>query len=77
MTVGQASDSMTGLTLSFNPIVGAWYLSLAGPTVVQLEGFCSLGCLWVIGPFLCFVIVCLSAVMMNCIIVGEPRQKQC
>ena len=37
MTVGQASDSMTALTLSFNSLVGAWCLSLAGPTIAQLE----------------------------------------
>ena len=39
MTVGQASDSMTTLTLSFNQWVGAWCLSVAGPTVAQLEVF--------------------------------------
>ena len=40
-TVGQASDLMTALAFSFNPLVGAWCLSLAGPTVVQLEVFFS------------------------------------
>ena len=41
MTVGQASDSMTALTLSFNWWVGAPCLSVAGPTVAQLEVFFS------------------------------------
>ena len=40
-TVGQASYSMTALTLSFNQWVGAWCLSVAGPTVAQLEVFFS------------------------------------
>ena len=34
--VGQTSDSMTVLTLSFDLSVGAWCLSLAGPTMAQL-----------------------------------------
>ena len=38
-TVGQASDSMTALTI--NPLVGDRCLSLAGPTVAQLEDFFS------------------------------------
>ena len=38
-TVGQASDSMTALTLSFNRSVGSQCLSLARPFVAQLEGF--------------------------------------
>ena len=41
MTVGQASDSMTALTLSFNRWIGAPCLSVAGPTVAQLEVFFS------------------------------------
>ena len=38
-TEGQAPDLMTALT--FNPLVGAWCLSLSRPTVAQLEGFFS------------------------------------
>ena len=57
-TVGQASDSMTALTYSFNRWVGAWCLSVAGPTVAQLEVFFSSDYLWVVSPFLCFIIVC-------------------
>ena len=41
MTVGQTSDSMTALTSSFNLWVGARYLSVAEPTVVQLEVYFS------------------------------------
>ena len=51
-TVGQASDSMTALTKSFNRWVGAWCLSVAGPTVAQLEVFFSSDYLWVMSPFL-------------------------
>ena len=40
-TVGQASDLMTALTLSFIPLVGAWCVSVAGPTVAQLEVYVS------------------------------------
>ena len=40
-TVGQTSDSMTALTLSFNLLVGACCLSLAGRTVAQLDVFFS------------------------------------
>ena len=40
-TVGQASDSMTALTLSLNWWVVAGCLSVAGPTVAQLEVFFS------------------------------------
>ena len=36
-TVGQTSDLMTALTLSFNLLLGACCLSLAGPTVAQLD----------------------------------------
>ena len=39
--MGQASDSMMVLTLSFDMWVGAWRLSVAGPTVAQLEVFFS------------------------------------
>ena len=41
LTVGQASDSMTALTLSVNRLVGALCLAVAGPTVAQLEVFFS------------------------------------
>ena len=41
-TVGQASDSMTALIYSFNRWVGALCLSVAGPTVAQLEVFLAL-----------------------------------
>ena len=40
-TVGQASYLMSALTKSFNQLVGALCLSLAGPTVAQLEVFCN------------------------------------
>ena len=40
-TVGQASDLMMALTLSFNPLVGACCLTLAGPTVAKLDVFFS------------------------------------
>ena len=40
-TVGQVSDLLTALAWSFNPLVGAWCLSLAVPTVAQLEDFFS------------------------------------
>ena len=36
MTVGQASDLMTALTNSFNLLVSARCLLLAGPTIAQL-----------------------------------------
>ena len=35
--VGQASDLMMALMISSNPLVGAWCLSLAGPTIAQHE----------------------------------------
>ena len=56
--VGHASDLMTALTSGFNRWVGAWCLSVAGPTVAQLEVFFSSDYLWVMSPFLCFIIVC-------------------
>ena len=52
-TVGQASDSMAALALSFNPLAGACRLSLAGPTEAKLEVFSSSDYL-----LLCFIIVC-------------------
>ena len=41
--VGQASDLMTTMTQSFNPVVGARCLSLAEPYVAHLEVFFSSG----------------------------------
>ena len=40
-TVGQASDLMTAPTLSFNPLVGHWCLSVVGPSLALLEVFFS------------------------------------
>ena len=40
-TVGQTSDSMKALTQSFNGLVGAWCLVVAGPIGAQLEIFFS------------------------------------
>ena len=40
-TVVQTSDFMTALTLSYNLLVGAYCLSLAGRTVAQLDVFFS------------------------------------
>ena len=57
-TVGQASDSVAALAWSFDRWVGAWCLSVAGPTVAQLEVFFSSDSLWVVGPLLCFIMVC-------------------
>ena len=56
-TVGQASDSMTALTESFNRWVGALCLSVAGPFVAQLEVFFSSDYMRVVSPFICFIIV--------------------
>ena len=57
MTVGQASDSMKKLTYSFHRGVGALCLSLAGPTVAQLEFFLLVltffGSLAILFSFLC------------------------
>ena len=39
--VGQASDSMTALTKSFNRYVDVWCLSVAWPTVAQIDVFLS------------------------------------
>ena len=41
MIEGQASDSMMALTYSFNLLAGARCLSLAVPTIAQLEVFFS------------------------------------
>ena len=41
--VGQASDSITTITLSFHPLDGAWCLHLTGHTIAQLEVFFSYG----------------------------------
>ena len=57
-TVGQASDSMMVLTKSFYRWVGAWCLSVVGPTVAQLGVFFSSDYLCVMSPFLCFIMVC-------------------
>ena len=57
-TVGQASESMTTLTEIFNRWVGAWCLSEAGPTVVQLGFFLSSDSLCVESPFHGFVTAC-------------------
>ena len=43
--VGQASDLMMALMISFNPLVGARCLSLAGPIIAQLEILFSSDCL--------------------------------
>ena len=56
--VGQASDLMTALTKSFNLLVGAWCVPLAGPTVAQLKVFFSSDYLWAMSPFLYISIMC-------------------
>ena len=40
-TVGQVSDSVMALAWSFGRWVGAWWLSVSGLTVAQLEVFFS------------------------------------
>ena len=55
--VGRASGSVAALAWGFDRWVGAWCLSVAGPTVAQLEVFFGSDCLWVGGPFLCFIMV--------------------
>ena len=57
-TVGRASGSVAALAWDFGRWVGAWCLSVAGPTVAQLGVFFGSGCLWVMGPFLCFFMEC-------------------
>ena len=57
-TVGQASGSVAALAWGFNRWVGAWCLSVAGPAVARLGVFFGSGCLWVVGPFLCFIMEC-------------------
>ena len=47
-TVGQTSDWTTALRKNFNRWVGAWCLSVAEPTVAQLEAFFSSDYLWVV-----------------------------
>ena len=49
---------MAALAWSFDRWVGTWCLSVAGPTVAQLGVFFGSDCLWVVGPFLCFVVEC-------------------
>ena len=49
------------LLMSFllvKPKLGVWCLSVAGPTVAQLEVFFSSDYLWVMSHFLCFIMVC-------------------
>ena len=41
-----------------NRWVGTWCLSVAGPIVAQLVVFFSSYYLWVMSPFLCFIMVC-------------------
>ena len=41
MTGGQAYDSMTAFAQSLHPLVGAWCVSLTGPTVAHLDVFFS------------------------------------
>ena len=69
MTMGQALDSMTALAYRFNPLVGAWCLSLAGPTVAQLFFYSDY--LGAMNPFLFHhsVLIWLDcfSVMMHCI----------
>ena len=52
MAVGQASDLMKKLTKTFIEGLVPECLSLAGPTVAQLEGFASSDYLWVISLFI-------------------------
>ena len=54
----QANDSIKTMTLTFYQWVGAWCLSLAGPTMAYLKGFFSINYMLVIRPFHCFIIVC-------------------
>ena len=57
MVVGRASGSVAALAWGFGRWVGAWCLSVAGPTVARLGVFFSSDCLGVMGPFLCFIMV--------------------
>ena len=57
LTVGQTSDSLTALSQSFNRWVGARCLSVARPTVAELEVFFSSDYPRVMTHFLCFAIV--------------------
>ena len=56
--VGRALGSVMALAWGFGRWVVAWCLSVAGPAVAQLGVFFSSDCLWVVGPFLCFIMVC-------------------
>ena len=49
---------VAALAWGFGGWVGAWCLSVAGPAVAWLGVFFGSDCLWVVGPFLCFIIVC-------------------
>ena len=56
-TVGQVSDSMTALAYSFNRLVSASSLSVAGATMAELEIFFNSDYLRIASPVLCFIIV--------------------
>ena len=56
--MGWASGSVAALAWSFGRWVGAWCLSAAGPAMARLGVFFGSDCLWVVGPFLCFVVGC-------------------
>ena len=56
--MGQVSDIVAVLAWGFDPLVGAWCLSLAGPVLAQLEVFFSSDYLSAMSPFLCVIIVC-------------------
>ena len=64
-TVGQVSDSMTALTLSFDRWVCAWCLSVAGPTVAHLDVFFSSDYLRVVSPFIRFISVFIWLVFLH------------
>ena len=54
----QVSDLVAVLAWDFDPLVGAWCLSLAGPAVARPEVFFSSDYLSATSPFLCVIIVC-------------------
>ena len=56
--MGQVAESMTAMAQSFHLLVDTRCLSLAGPAVALLEVFFSPDYVRVMGPFLCFIIVC-------------------
>ena len=61
--VGRASGFVAILARGFDPLVGTWCLSFAGPAVAKLGIYFGYDCLWVVGPFLCVVVVCFSLVV--------------